>query len=213
MTLRGRATQLLLNRVGRARMLQSLALPPAPGDLVFIGDGLSLHGGWPEWFPGETVRVLGDEALLIDDARRLVAAVAQPRALVLLLGTADLMGLAGSPAPQRSVQRLDALVAAAAARVGPASVFVVGVPARPALGRRAASFNFRAESLVLARGATFVPAPVGSDDADDGYLVSLIRWDAPVYAAIAAELARATGLVAAAARPAHPLVDEVKGFL
>jgi lysophospholipase L1-like esterase len=213
MTLRGRATQLLLNRVGRARMLQSLALPTAAGDVVFVGDGLSLQGAWSEWFPDAPVRVLGDEGLLVRDARRLVAEIASPRALVLALGTADLMGLAGSARPQPAVQRLDALVGFATARIDPASVFVVGVPERPALGSRAAAFNARVASLVYARGATFVPAPRMAGNAADGFLLSLIRWDAAVYAELAGELASATGLAAAGGRPVSPLAEVGSGFL
>jgi len=213
MTLRGRAVQALLNRVGRARMLQSLALPAVPGDLVFVGDALSLQGGWDEWFPGASIRVLGDEALLIDDARRLVAEVDSPRALVLTLGTADLLGLAGNTNPSHAAARMDALVGLATSRVDPGSVFVVGVPARPAIGRRAAEYNAKVASLVTARGGTFVPPPPVAGNVADGYLVSLLRWDANVYSGLAQELERATGVVGVPGRPVASLADVGNGLL
>jgi len=213
MSVRGRAAQALLNRVGRSRLLQSLALPPAPGDLVFLGDGLALHGAWDEWFPHASVRMMGDEALLIDDARKLVATIREPAALVILLGTADLLGLAGSTSPGRAAMRLDALLGLAAARMDAAKIFVVGVPARRALDSRAADFNARAQQLVSARGATFVGAAENSGDQDDGFLVSLIRWDATVYTQLAHDLAQALHVGGVQGRQVAPLVDVGKGLL
>jgi lysophospholipase L1-like esterase len=213
MTIRGRATRALLNRVGRARLLQSLALPCAPGNLVFLGDGLSLHGAWNEWFPESTVRVLGDEALLIEDAEKLLDLVDSPRGLVILLGTADLLGLAGSTSPAQAVRRLDALLAVARQRFDAATIFVVGVPRRPALGDRAAEYNARVEAVATARGVTFVRAPDWPGDKSDGYLVSLIRWDATVYSDLAKELAHAIGITGASGRPVKPLEYAGKGLL
>jgi lysophospholipase L1-like esterase len=213
MTIRGRAVHTLLNRMSPGARLQSALLPPALGDLVFLGDGLSLHGEWPEWFPTASVRVLGDELLTIDDARRFVADVVAPRALVIMVGTAELLGMAGSTSPARAASRLDALIEFATTRVDPALLFVVGVPARPALGSRAADFNTRAAALVTARGATFVPAPDPAGDDADGYMVSPLRWDATVYSGLARALAEATGVTAATGRMVSPLADVGKGFV
>jgi lysophospholipase L1-like esterase len=213
MTIRGRAVHTLLNKMSPGARLQSTLLPPAPGDLVFIGDGLSLHGEWSEWFPTESVRTLGDELLTIDDARQFVADVRGPRALVIMVGTAELLGMAGSRSAVRAASRLDALVDFAATHVDAASVFVVGVPERPALGTRAADFNARVAPLVTARGATFVPAPAQAGDDADGYMVSPLRWDAVVYARLAQSLAQATGIRAATGRPVTALADVGKGFV
>jgi len=207
MTLRGRGTQILLNRFGRARLLQSLALPTAPGDLVFLGDALSIQGAWDEWFPGSPVRILGDEAFLIDDARKLIATIDSPKALILTLGTADLLGLAGSTSPAHAAFRLDALLGLATARINPATIFVVGVPPRRALGDRSEKFNETVETIASARGVTFVPPPHRTGDQADGYLAALLRWDATVYSDLARDLSRALGVARAAGRPVLPLVD------
>ena len=119
MSIRGRALHALLTKLSPGALEQSQLLPPDPGDLVFVGDGLSTHGAWEEWFPTLTVRTLGDEALLIDDARQFVANLDSPRALVILLGTADLLGYGGSTSPARAASRLDALVALAIEKRGP----------------------------------------------------------------------------------------------
>ncbi len=180
---------------------------------MLLGDGLSIHGGWNEWFPESDVRVLGDEALLIDDARPLLAEVDAPAALIVMLGTADLLGLAGSASPARAASRLDALVGFAAARVDARSIVVVGVPARRALGDRASEYNTRVQTLVTARGATFVAAPQVTGDRRDGYLVSLLRWDAAVYSQLAADLARELGIAGAAGRLVPPSPEVGAGLL
>jgi lysophospholipase L1-like esterase len=213
MSIRGRVLRTMLTRLSPGPRLQSEALPTAPGDLVFVGDGLSLHGEWGEWFPNASVRTLGDEALLLGDARAMVAAVHEPRALVLLLGTADLLGFGGSADPVRAAARLDALVGLAVERVEAASVVVVGVPGRPALGSRAAEFNARASAFVTSRGATFVPAPPMAGDPADGYAVSPLRWDAAVYAHLAGDLAAAIGVAGAEGRDVTPLADVGRGFV
>jgi lysophospholipase L1-like esterase len=213
MTIRGRAVHTMLTRFSPGARLQSRILPTAPGDVVFIGDGLSLHGEWAEWFPTSSVRILGDELLLIDDAREFVAQLNSPRALVLLVGSADLLGMGGGTSPARAASRLEALIQFAIERVDPASIFVVGVPIRPAFGDRAADFNRRAESVVAAAGATFIAAPADGGNTSDGYMVSPLRWDATVYSQLAEELASATGLEAARGRSVPALSDVGKGFV
>lgn len=213
MSLRGRAVHTMLTRFSPGARLQSRLLPSSPDDLVFIGDGLSLHGEWEEWFPASSVRTLGDELLLIDDARELLASIDSPRALVILVGTADLLGMGGSASPRRAAERLDALVALATSRVEPASVVIVGVPLRPALGERAFDFNARAATLVAQRGAVFIPAPPFAGDDADGYMVSPLRWDAAVYSHLAQAIASATGLPGATGRPVPALSDVGKGFV
>jgi len=203
----------MLTRFSPGARLQSRLLPTSPSDLVFIGDGLSLHGEWEEWFPASSVRTLGDELLLIDDAREFVASIDSPRALVILVGTADLLGMGGSASPRRAAERLDALVALATSRVEPASVVIVGVPLRPALGERASDFNTRAATLVAQRGAVFIPAPPFAGDPADGYMVSPLRWDAAVYSNLAQAIASATGLPGATGRPVPALSDVGKGFV
>lgn len=213
MSLRGRAVHTMLTRFSPGARLQSRLLPSSPSDLVFIGDGLSLHGEWEEWFPASSVRTLGDELLLIDDAREFVASIDSPRALVILVGTADLLGMGGSASPRRAAERLDALVALATSRVEPASVVIVGVPLRPAFGERAFDFNARAATLVAQRGAVFIPAPPFAGDDADGYMVSPLRWDAAVYSHLAQAIASATGLPGATGRPVPALSDVGKGFV
>ncbi|RFA08122.1 hypothetical protein B7R54_01990 [Subtercola boreus] len=213
MSIRGRAVHSILNRFSPGARLQSQLLPTTPGDLVILGDGLSLHGEWAEWFPGSTVRVLGDELLLLEDAGAYLTQITAPRALVLLVGSADLLGMGGSSTPERAAARLDALVARATSQFDPSSVFVVGVPSRPAMASRARGFNRRAASLVAGRGATFV-APGSFDGVSaDGYMVSPLRWDATVYTQIAQALATATGLPAASARRVPPLTEVGDGFV
>lgn len=213
MSLRGRTVHTVLNKFSPGAILQSRALPTAPGDFVFVGDGLSLHGEWPEWFPTESVRAIGNELLLIDDAVELVAAVDSPRALVIMVGTADLLGMGGGASPDRAARRLDALVGAATARVAAASVFVVGVPIRPALGSRAADFNAKAAAVSSARGVTFIPAPPFAGHADDGYMVTPLRWDGTVYSDLAREIATATGIPRAEGPAVAPQSDVGKGFV
>jgi lysophospholipase L1-like esterase len=213
MSIRGRVIHRTLTKLSPGARLQSQMLPPAADDLVFVGDGLSLHGEWAEWFPDSFVRTLGDEILLIDDAREIVAAVDSPRALVLMVGTADLLGMGGSKSAARAVSKLDALVGLATGRLDPASVFVVGVPLRPELGARAAEFNTRAAELVAARGATFVPAPSFAGDDNDGYLVTGLRWDAAVYVQLAQDLASAIGIAGASGRGVSPLTEVGDGFV
>lgn len=213
MTIRGRAIHAMLTKLSPGASLQSQMLPTATGDLVFVGDGLSTHGEWPEWFPSSSVRTLGDEALLIRDARQFVDKVTAPRALVIMVGTADLLGFGGSRSAERAASRLDELVASAAQRVSPAAIYVVGVPGRPALGSRAADFNARAASLVSARGATFVPALSNGGNEADGFAVSSLRWDATVYADLARKLVRAIGLEGAPGRGVAPLTDVGEGFV
>ena len=213
MSIRGRAVHFFVNRIAPGAILQSRVLPTASGDLVFLGDGLSLHGEWGEWFPTESVRAIGDETLLIADAHEFVAAIEAPRALVLMLGTADLLGMGGSGSPAQAAQRLDALVALATSRFGAKAVVVVGVPLRPVLGIRAAAFNSKLASLVVARGATFVPAPAFAGDAADGYLLSAIRWDAAVYAELAQPVGDAIGVPVAVGTAPRPLTGEVKGLV
>jgi lysophospholipase L1-like esterase len=213
MSIRGRAVHTLLTKFSPGARLQSQILPSAPGDLVFIGDGLSLHGEWSEWFPRASVRVLGDELLLIDDARELVARVISPRALVLLVGSADLLGMGGPSSPARAATRLEALLRFATDHIDAASIFVVGVPLRPVFGDRAADFNRSAAAIVGTAGSTFVPAPAYGGNEADGYMVSPLRWDATVYSQLAEELASATGLTLAQGRSVPALSDVGKGFV
>ncbi|GAA1444221.1 GDSL-type esterase/lipase family protein [Leifsonia poae] len=213
MTIRGRAVHATLTRFSPGARLQSQLLPTEPGDLVFLGDGLSLHGEWVEWFPTSSVRALGDELLLIDDVGSYFSLVTLPRAIVLLVGTADLAGMGGTRNPARVAARLEALMARAVARFDPSSLFVVGVPERPALGDRATEFNRLAAPVVTRRGATFVSPPLFGGDEADGYMVSPLRWDATVYASLARELAMAIGLPGATGRDVPPLADVGKGFV
>src|SRR6218665_3503242 len=138
MSIRCRAVHMTLNKLSPGDRLQSAILPASPGDVVLIGDGLSLHGEWREWFPQHSVRVLGDELLLIDDARSLVGAIDSPRALVLMMGSAELLGMGGSARPSRAASKLDALLGLATSKVDAGSIAVVAVPQRPAFGTRAA---------------------------------------------------------------------------
>ena len=48
----------MLTRFSPGARLQSRLLPSSLSDLVFIGDGLSLHGEWEEWFPASSVRTV-----------------------------------------------------------------------------------------------------------------------------------------------------------
>jgi lysophospholipase L1-like esterase len=213
MTIRGRAVHTILNRFSPGARLQSRMLPTAPGDLVFLGDGLSLHGEWVEWFPTSSVRVIGDELLLIKDVEPYLSQISAPRAIVLLVGSADLLGMGGSSNPARVADRLDALLASALERFDPSSIFVVGVPERPAIGDRAAKFNELAATVVSRRGAIFVAAPAFGGDKADGYMVSPLRWDATVYTSVARELATLMELPAATGRGVSPLADVGDGFV
>jgi lysophospholipase L1-like esterase len=213
MSIRGRAVHMTLNKMSPGARLQSAILPASPGDVVLIGDGLSLHGEWREWFPQHSVRVLGDELLLIDDARPLVGAIDSPRALVLMVGSAELLGMAGSASPSHAASKLDALLGLAASKIDPASIAVVAVPQRPAFGARAAEYNALIEPLVIARGAKFIAAPPHTGDSADGYMVSPLRWDAAVYAHLARAIADVTGLTAAVGRSVPSLTDAGDGFV
>ncbi len=213
MSLRGRAVHTMLTKFSPGAGLQSRILPASPGDAVFIGDGLSLHGEWEEWFPAASVRTLGNELLLIEDAREFVEFIDSPRALVLMVGTADLLGMGGGASPRRAAERLDKLVALAISRIDPACVVVVGVPERPALGARSPEFNVLAETLVNKRGAKFIPSPPFAGDSADGYLVSPLRWDAAVYSHLAQAIAGATGLPGVTGRPVPALTDVGSGFV
>ena len=213
MTIRGAATHRLLTRFGRARLDQSLALPAAPGSLVFLGDAFALEGCWPEWFPDAPVRVLGDEGILIRETAQLLPAVGKPSALVLMVGNADLFGLGGSRDTNAVASRLGALLDAALGQVAPAPVYVVGIAGRRRLGDRAERFNAAAARVVADRGATFVPVTASGGGEDDGFLVSLARWSPAAHAEVAQALAPLLGLTATAAHPFGDVGYPDKKFL
>jgi lysophospholipase L1-like esterase len=212
-TIRGRVIHTLLTKFSPGPRLQSELLKPSRADVVFVGDALSLHGEWSEWFPAASVRTLGDEALLIGDARTFVADLDEPGAIILMLGSADLLGVGGARSPGRAAVKLDALIALAITRAPASKVFVCGVPSRPALGERVAEFNAQAEGSATTHGAVFVPPPAAAGNPGDSFMVSPLRWDATVYAHFAHAISGATGIPLAAGPSASPLADVGKGFV
>ncbi|MCK9925337.1 GDSL-type esterase/lipase family protein [Frankia sp. AgPm24] len=188
MSLRGRGLKMVMKPFARIRSTQVAALGAAPGSVVVLGDGLAASGNWEEWFAGVPVRNFGIDALLIDELRSLLPHLGAPRAVVVLIGTSDLLGLGGSGEPRRAAERLARAVEAIQARVGTAPVVVVGVPPRHLVRAAVDRFNRRAADLVAARGAVFVDVTTAQteQDASDGFLLSVGRWDAAVYASVAA---------------------------
>jgi lysophospholipase L1-like esterase len=66
--------------------------PESRPSIVFLGDSLTAHGAWDEWFPDRDVRNLGVGGNTTDDviARLDDVTATYPEAIVLLIGTNDL---------------------------------------------------------------------------------------------------------------------------
>jgi lysophospholipase L1-like esterase len=191
MSARGRALRALMARFGRG--WQSLAIPTEPGDVVFIGADHALLGNWSEWLPDVPVRALGERVLLTDELEQLLAVVHEPRALVILTGTSDLLGVGGSGSPSKAVSKLAALLTTAKRMTQGAHAVVVGVPPRHGW-ENIAEYNTLAAKLSREHGATFLEAPALPDQPEFGYLLSASAWDAETYRGVAMLIAEVLGL-------------------
>lgn len=87
------------------RVSQLDRLPPLPGRVVFLGDSITDHGAWAEWFPEHMTLQRGISGDTVSGVRgRLGTALHDPSAISLLIGTNDLGGMG----PTRDVDEIGA---------------------------------------------------------------------------------------------------------
>src|SRR5579864_8146786 len=98
-------------RLVAMRASQFALLPTTSGRVVFLGDSITDHGAWAEWFPelDAVNRGIGGDTVggVIN---RLRTSVHQPCAVSLMIGTNDLTGSGISRKPDQIAAQLETLL-------------------------------------------------------------------------------------------------------
>lgn len=136
------------------------------GTVVFLGDSLTQHGKWQDWFPDQRVRnrgVSGDTTL--DVLERLQKSLGRaPRAVFLLVGTNDLGFGRAVPEVAANVTRI---VSGIRNRAPAAATFVQSVMPRGVdFADRIRALNGEYQRIAVEHDATYLdlwPA-LGADD-------------------------------------------------
>ena len=142
----------------------------APGRVVFLGDSITEWTAWEDWFPElpTTNRGIGGQAIR-DVLARLHTAVAEPKAISLLIGTNDLHGLGKSSDVDNIADQMDELTSRIRVIAPSAPLFINSVLPRSTHFRdRIMRLNERYCETARANGATYVnvwPALAGEDGA------------------------------------------------
>jgi lysophospholipase L1-like esterase len=102
---------LVKGRMGAGRRQHFDAVGIAKGRVLFLGDSITEGGMWPDLFPdlATSNRGIGGEATY-DLLERVDAAINDPAAVSLLIGTNDLHGPRELRAPAKIVERTDEIV-------------------------------------------------------------------------------------------------------
>ena len=111
-----------------SRQTQLAALPVPPKHILFLGDSITEQGMWHEWFPDlPTVnRGVGGETTE-QVLARIDAAVSEPIAVFLLIGTNDISGAVPS---SDIVENLRAIIAAIRERAPSVPIFIESIMPR-----------------------------------------------------------------------------------
>ncbi len=153
-----------------AREAQFAATGIAPGRVVFLGDSITEWTPWEDWFPELPTanRGIGGQAIC-DVLARLHTAIAEPRAVSLLIGTNDLHGLGKSSDVDDIADQMDDLASHIRLMAPSAPLFINSVLPRSTHFRdRIVRLNERYRETATANGATYVniwPALAGEDGA------------------------------------------------
>ena len=102
---------LVKGRMGSSRRRYFDAVGIAKGRVLFLGDSITEGGLWPDLFPdlATSNRGIGGEATY-DLLERVDAAINEPAAVSLMIGTNDLHGPRELRAPDQVVARVDEIV-------------------------------------------------------------------------------------------------------
>ena len=103
--------RMVKGRLGSGRRRYFEAVPVPPGRVLFLGDSLTEGGLWPDLFPdlATSNRGIGGEATY-DLVERLDAAINDPVAVSLLIGTNDLHGPRDLRATAQIAERTDEII-------------------------------------------------------------------------------------------------------
>lgn len=152
------------------RAAQFESLPPVAGRVVFLGDSITEGGCWDEWFPELPAcnRGIGGDSVSGVQSR-LDAAMHDPVAVSLLIGTNDLGGLGKTRKVEGIADQFADLVGAIQATAPEAELLVNSVmPRVVSMAPKIRALNKRYAATAADAGATFVdlwPVLAGSDGA------------------------------------------------
>ncbi len=141
-----------------ARLTQLERLPCPPGRVLFLGDSITEHGEWSEWFPELSCLNRGVGGDSVDGVRRRVRwTVNSPTAISLLIGTNDLGGAGLTTRPSGIAEQMRMLCDELRAAAPDARLVVNSVMPRDRLLRRSIqALNARYREIAAATFATYV---------------------------------------------------------
>lgn len=152
------------------RAAQFESLPPVSGRVVFLGDSITEGGCWDEWFPELPTCNRGIGGDSVGGVRgRLDAALHDPVAVSLLIGTNDLGGMGKTRKVEGIAEQFTGLVGAIRAQAPAATLLVNSVMPRVAsMAPKIRQLNDRYAGIAADAGVAFVdlwPALAASNGA------------------------------------------------
>lgn len=151
----------------RRRRADFAAEAAAPGRVVFVGDSITQRGSWDELFPELATLNRGIDGDTTEDVlARLDAALDNPVAVSLMIGTNDLHTNHRLKAPEGIASRVESIVRRIRHAAPGADVFVNGLtPRTPYFAERIQHLNRRYREIAERAGATYVDLwPAMADD-------------------------------------------------
>ena len=152
------AVRPVIRRGIEMRVSQLERLTPRPGRVVFLGDSITDHGAWAEWFPELLTLNRGISGDSVSGVHaRLGSALHDPTAVSLLIGTNDLGGMGRSRRVDDIAAQFDDLVRAIRSDA-PGAVLLVNsvMPRTKRMAPTIRGLNERYARIADRVGATYV---------------------------------------------------------